>query len=115
MMGVVEAVRMMMIRIPTQIGATIALFSGLALVIAGLFSNVITPVVLIVVTLAIVSSFGIPNFDLRSAIRLIQFFTMIMATELWYFWLCRCKCIQALTSGPSTLFRLSSYCLSLHF
>lgn len=85
MMGIVEAVRIMMIRIPTQLGATIALFSGLALVIAGLFSNVVTPVVLMVVTLTIICSFGIPNFDLRSSIRIIQFFTMIMTTLLGVF------------------------------
>ena len=85
MMGIVEAVRMMMIRIPTQLGATIALFSGLALVIAGLFSNVVTPVVLMVVTLTIICSFGIPNFDLRTALRIIQFFTMIMASLLGVF------------------------------
>lgn len=85
MMGVVEAVRLMLIRIPTQIGGNIAVFCGLALVIAGLFSNVVTPIVLMVVTLTIICSFGIPNFDLRSAIRLIQFFTMIMTTALGVF------------------------------
>ncbi|EEG76854.1 spore germination protein [Dethiobacter alkaliphilus] len=85
MMGVVEAVRMMLIRIPTPIGGNIALFSGLALVIAGLLSNVVTPIVLMVVTLAIICSFGIPNYDLRSTLRIIQFFTMIMATALGIF------------------------------
>ncbi|MDW7683711.1 MAG: spore germination protein [Bacillota bacterium] len=85
MMGIVEAVRLMMIRIPTPLGGNIALFSGLSLIIAGLFSNVVTPIVLMVVTLTIICSFGIPNFDLRTAIRIIQFFTMIMASLLGVF------------------------------
>ncbi|MCW3491024.1 spore germination protein [Dethiobacter alkaliphilus] len=85
MMGVVEAVRLMMIRIPTQLGAAIALFSGLALIIAGLYANIVTPVVLMVVTLTIICSFGIPNFDLRTSVRIIQFITMIMATFLGIF------------------------------
>lgn len=85
MMGIVEAVRIMMIRIPTQLGASIALFSGLALIIGGLFANIVTPVVLMVVTLTIITSFGIPNFGLRTAIRLIQYFTMIMASLLGVF------------------------------
>lgn len=80
MMGVAESVRMMMIRIPSQIGATIALFSGITLVIAGLFANIIGSPVLMVVTLTIISSFGIPNFDLRTSIRIIQFSTMIMSS-----------------------------------
>lgn len=88
MMGIVEAVRLMMIRIPTPLGASIALFSGLALIIAGLYANIVTPVVLMVVTLTIICSFGIPDFDLRTSVRIIQFITMIMATFLGIFGIC---------------------------
>ncbi|PKM79964.1 MAG: spore germination protein [Firmicutes bacterium HGW-Firmicutes-14] len=80
MMGIIEAIRMMMIRIPTQVGATIALLSGITLVIAGIFSNFIGAGVVVIATLSMISSFGIPNFDLRISIRIIQFFTVSMAT-----------------------------------
>lgn len=85
MMGVAEAIRMMMIRIPTQLGSTVALFSGITLVIAGLISNVIGAGVVMIATLTVISSFGIPDYDLRSSIRIIQFFTMIVSSFLGLF------------------------------
>lgn len=80
MMGVVEAVRLVIIRIPTQLGAAIALFAGLTLVGAGLAANFFGAPIVMIVTLTIITSFGIPNFDLRSSVRMIQFFTMIMSS-----------------------------------
>jgi hypothetical protein len=85
MMGVIEAIRMMMIRIPSQIGSTLAVVSGVTLVIAGLFANVIGPIVIIVSTLTMIASFNIPDYQLRSSIRLIQFFTMIMSSVFGIF------------------------------
>jgi len=82
MMGVVEAVRMVIIRLPTALGSTIALFAGLLLAGAGISINIIGVPITMVVTLTIIASFGIPNNDLRGAIRIIQFGTMIMSTIL---------------------------------
>ncbi|MDW7652064.1 MAG: spore germination protein [Bacillota bacterium] len=78
MMGVVEAVRLILIRIPNQIGSAITIFSGIVLVGAGIRSNIFGEIIVMIVTLTAIVSFSIPNFDLRSAIRIIQFFTMIM-------------------------------------
>jgi len=80
MMGVAEAVRMAMLRTPTTTGQTIAIFSGLTLVGAGIISSIVSAPVVMIVTLTIIASFALPGFDLRSSIRMIQFFTMIMAT-----------------------------------
>ncbi len=80
LMGIIEAVRMMMVRMPSQVGTTIALMSGITLVIAGLWSNILAAPIIIVVTLTMISSFGIPNYDLRLAVRILQFFTMVMAS-----------------------------------
>ncbi len=80
MMGIAESVRMMMERIPSIFGSTIALFAGIVLAIAGMEARIIGAPVIIIVTLTIISSFGIPNNDLRMAVRIIQFFTMIAAT-----------------------------------
>lgn len=85
MMGIIEAVRMMMIRMPNQIGSSIAIISGLSLIGVGVVSNVIGPVAVIVPTLTMVASFGIPSYDLRVAVRIIQFFTMIMSSMLGIF------------------------------
>lgn len=85
MMGIAEAIRMMMIRIPSQLGSTVALFSGLTLVIAGMYSNVIAPGLVIIVTLTTICSFGIPDYDLRSSVRIVQFFTMIASSFLGLF------------------------------
>ena len=85
LMGVAEAVRMMMIRLPTQLGSTIALFSGVTLVGAGIAAKIISIPITMIATLTLISSYGIPNSDLRQAVRLIQFFTMLMATTLGLF------------------------------
>jgi len=85
MMGIIEAVRMMMIRIPSQVGSTLAVVSGATLVIAGLYGNVIGPIVVIVATLTMIASFNIPDYQLRASIRLIQFFTMIMSAVFGIF------------------------------
>ncbi|MCR6546473.1 endospore germination permease [Dehalobacterium formicoaceticum] len=85
MMGIAEAVRMMMERIPSVFGSTIALFAGIVLVIAGMDTGIIGGPVVIIVTLTIISSFGIPNNDLRMSLRIIQFFTMIATTFLGLF------------------------------
>ncbi len=85
MMGIIEAIRMMMIRIPSQVGYTIAIISGLSLIGVGVVSNVIGPAAVIIPTLTMVASFGIPSYDLRAAVRIIQFFTMIMSSLLGIF------------------------------
>ena len=85
MIGIVEAIRIMVLRMPTQLGATIALFGGITLVGAGLYANIICAPIVIIVTLTIISSYAIPNIDLRSSVRIIQFFTMILSTFLGLF------------------------------
>ena len=85
MMGVVEAVRLILIRFPDPVGNAIAIFSGVTLVFAGLWAEIFGAIVVIIVTLTIITSFSIPNYDLRSSIRMIQFFTMIMTTMFGVF------------------------------
>lgn len=85
MMGIIEAVRMMMIRIPSQIGSSIAIISAVTLVGAGIYAHVIGSIAVIIPTLTMIASFGIPNYDLRIAVRIIQFFTMIMSSTLGIF------------------------------
>ena len=85
MMGIAEAIRMVMLRMPNNMGQTVAMFTGLTLVIAGLYANIISAPVVIIVTLTVLSSMVIPDFDLRSSIRMIQFFSMLLATFLGIF------------------------------
>ncbi|MFZ7102724.1 MAG: spore germination protein [Peptococcaceae bacterium] len=85
LMGVAEAVRMMMVRLPTQLSSTIALFAGITLIGAGIAARIISIPITMIATLTLISSYGIPNSDLRRSVRLIQFFTMVMATVLGLF------------------------------
>jgi hypothetical protein len=85
MMGVVEAVRLILIRVPNQIGSAITIFSGIVLVGAGLSANIFSEIIVMIVTLTAIVSFSIPNFDLRSTVRIIQFFTMIMTAMFGVF------------------------------
>ncbi|MCW3490120.1 spore germination protein [Dethiobacter alkaliphilus] len=85
MMGVVEAVRLILIRVPNQIGSAIAIFAGIVLVGAGLSARIFGEIIVMVVTLTAIVSFAIPNYDLRSAVRIIQFFTMILSTMFGMF------------------------------
>ncbi|MFZ7103723.1 MAG: spore germination protein [Peptococcaceae bacterium] len=80
LMGVAEVVRMVMLRMPNTTGQSISIFAGITLVLTGLITNIISGPIIIIVGLAIISSFTIPGFDLRSTIRILQFFTMLMAT-----------------------------------
>lgn len=85
MMGVAESVRLVMLRLPPMTSQIIPLFTGLTLVGAALYAQITSPVVVIVATLAVLSSYAIPDADLRLAIRLIQFATLIMASFLGIF------------------------------
>ena len=80
LMGVAEIVRMVMIRMPNTTGLAISIFAGITLVLTGLVTNIISGPIIIIVGLTIIASFTIPGFDLRSSIRILQFFTMLMAT-----------------------------------
>jgi len=80
LMGVAEVVRMVMIRMPNTTGQSISIFAGITLVLTGLVTNIISGPIIIIVGLTIIASFTIPGFDLRSSIRILQFFTMLMAT-----------------------------------
>ncbi|MFA5881303.1 MAG: spore germination protein [Eubacteriales bacterium] len=85
MMGVAEAIRMVMLRMPSGMGQTIALFTGLTLVGAGLYARLFGAPIVIIVTLTVLASMAIPDFDLRSSIRMVQFSVMVMASVLGIF------------------------------
>lgn len=80
LMGLAELVRMVILRMPNTTGQAISIFSGTTLVLTSLFTNIISGPVIIIGGISIIASFAIPSFDMRSSIRIIQFFTMIMAT-----------------------------------
>lgn len=80
LLGIVEAMRMVMLRLPTFVGQTVTLLSGVILLLTGLSSDFFSGPVIIIVTLATIASFSLPNFDLRSSARMIQFLTMLLAT-----------------------------------
>ncbi|MGI6224616.1 MAG: spore germination protein [Peptococcales bacterium] len=80
LIGIAEATRMVMLRFPTFIGQTVALFAPISLVLTGLASNMFGAPLIIIVTLSIIATYTISDFDLRSSVRMIQFFTMLFST-----------------------------------
>lgn len=80
LMGMAELIRIIMLRMPNTTGQSIAIFAGVTLILTGFFSNTISGPVIIIVGISIAASFAIPGFDLRSSIRIIQFFIMIIST-----------------------------------
>ncbi|MFZ5946058.1 MAG: spore germination protein [Bacillota bacterium] len=80
LMGIAELVRMVILRMPNIIGQVISLFAGITLVMTTLVANIIGAPIIIIVGITIIASFAVPSFDLRSSIRIIQFFIMVFST-----------------------------------
>lgn len=84
-LGIIEVIRILLIRMSSQIGAIIALFAGGIIIGALAASNLISAPVIIIFTFSFICSYGIPNSDLRLTVPIIQFVTMIMSSILGLF------------------------------
>lgn len=80
----VELIREAGIRLPTPIGQTIGIVGGLiigdAVVNAGLISNLMV----IVIALTAIMSFGIPSYEMGNTVRLLSFPVMLSAATLGF-------------------------------
>ncbi|SNS96914.1 spore germination protein KA [Anaerovirgula multivorans] len=68
-----ELIREAGIRIPGPIGPTLGIVAGLVLGQAAVAANIVSPIMIIVVAIAGVGSFTIPNFSLAFAFRILKF------------------------------------------
>lgn len=66
-------------RLPKPIGSTIGIVGGLIIGQAAVTAGIVSPIMIIIVSLTAITSFTTPNYEMASALRLIRFFLIIVA------------------------------------
>jgi spore germination protein len=65
------------IRLPKAIGSTIGIVGGLIIGQAAVSAGIVSPIMIIIVSITVLSSFAIPNYQAGNAIRIIRLCTII--------------------------------------
>lgn len=81
----IEMMREAGIRLPAPIGQTIGIVGGIVIGQAAVQAGIVSNIMVIVVALTGIASFILPNYDMASAIRLIRFPMMLIASMLGIF------------------------------
>ncbi|HBM74653.1 MAG TPA: spore germination protein [Clostridiaceae bacterium] len=77
-----ELLREAGVRLPDPIGGTIGIVGGIIIGQAAVSAKVVSPIMVIIVSITAISSFTIPNFGLNTGFRIIRFLLMIFAAVL---------------------------------
>jgi spore germination protein KA len=80
-----ELIREAGIRIPSVIGSTIGIVGALILGQAAVQANLVSPLLVILVSITGLGSFAVPNQDLAYAVRLGRFLFLILGSLLGFF------------------------------
>lgn len=75
-----EMLREAGIRLPTKIGQTVGIVGGIVIGQAAVAAGIVSNIMVIVVALTAIASFIIPNYEMGSAIRIVRFPMMILAS-----------------------------------
>ena len=75
-----EALREAGIRLPQAIGSTLGIVGGIIIGQAAVEAGLISPMVVIIVSLTGICSFAIPNISLVSAFRLLKYFMILLSS-----------------------------------
>ncbi|RAV20388.1 spore germination protein [Paenibacillus contaminans] len=75
-----EMLREAGIRLPTPVGQTVGIVGGIVIGQAAVQAGIVSNIMVIVVAFTAIASFIIPNYDMASAIRLIRFPMMLIAS-----------------------------------
>lgn len=75
-----EMLREAGIRLPKPIGKTVGIVGGIVIGQAAVQAGIVSNAMVIVVSLTAIASFIIPNYDMSSAIRIVRFPLMILAS-----------------------------------
>ena len=73
------------LRLPTAVGTTMSILGGLVVGQAAVSANLISPAVVVIVALAGIAGFMMPNQDLSSAVRLSRFILAVLAAVAGFF------------------------------
>lgn len=69
-------------RLPKPIGATIGIVGGLIIGQAAVTAGIVSPVMIIIVSITTITSFTTPNYEITSAFRILRFLLIIAAAIL---------------------------------
>lgn len=75
-----EMLREAGIRLPAKIGQTVGIVGGIVIGQAAVEAGIVSNIMVIVVALTAVASFIIPNYEMGSAIRIVRFPMMVLAS-----------------------------------
>ncbi|WP_053362343.1 spore germination protein [Bacillus sp. FJAT-27251] len=75
-----EMLREAGVRLPAKIGQTVGIVGGIVIGQAAVQAGIVSNIMVIVVALTAVASFIIPNYEMGSAIRLVRFPMMVLAS-----------------------------------
>lgn len=82
---VIEALREAGLRLPTAVATTLGVVGGIILGDAAVRSNLVSPAMIIVITITIICNFIIPNYSMSLSIRLIRLFLIMLAAAFGAF------------------------------
>lgn len=68
------------VRLPKAIGSTIGIVGGLIIGQAAVSAGIVSPIMIIIVSITAISSFTTPNYEVSSALRIARFLLIILAT-----------------------------------
>ncbi|MCR1935614.1 spore germination protein [Clostridium tepidum] len=70
------------VRLPKPIGATIGIVGGLIIGQAAVSAGIVSPIMIIIVSITTITSFTAPSYDVSSSFRIIRFLLIIVASFL---------------------------------
>lgn len=82
MEATLELLREAGVRLPDPLGATIGIVGGIVIGQAAVTAKIVSPIMVIIVSITAISSFIIPNFGITTGFRLLRFVLMIFATVM---------------------------------
>ncbi|MBC7959907.1 MAG: spore germination protein [Vallitaleaceae bacterium] len=84
-----ELLREAGIRFPGSIGSTISIVGGLIIGQSAVAANIVSPIIVMVVSITAISSFSIPSYALINAYRLIKYFIILACSifGIFGYWL----------------------------
>ncbi|MTI69901.1 MAG: spore germination protein [Firmicutes bacterium] len=77
---VVEMLREALLRVPKQIGAAVGIVGGIVIGQAAIAAKIFSPLLLIVVSISLLSSFTAPDYTIMNSLRIIKFFLIIASS-----------------------------------
>ena len=67
------------VRLPRPIGSTIGIVGGLIIGQAAVSAGIVSPIMIIIVSMTAITNFIIPNYELSSAFRIVRFILIILS------------------------------------